>query len=101
MGSGELVGVQTEVLRQFQEAAHIWVKHMQMEADLASEFSAKLATARSIPETATSLQEWAQRRTELFAQDSQRLMHDGQKFMELGQRLLSMGWKSTRGNGAT
>lgn len=95
----QLVDTQSELFRCFQHASQIWLDHFQAETDLAAEFSAKLMAARSLPQTATSVQEWTKRRMEIFAEDGKRLAHDGQKFMEMGVRL-SKSWLSV-GNGGS
>jgi hypothetical protein len=94
----ELVDAQSELFKCFQRASQVWLNHLQAEASLAAEFSAKLMAARSLPQTATSVQEWTTRQMEIFAQDGKRLAHDGQKFMEVGARL-SKRWLSA-GDGA-
>jgi hypothetical protein len=95
----ELVDAQSELFKCFQHASQIWLDHLQAEADLAAEFSAKLMAARSLPQTAMSVQEWTTRQMEIFAQDGKRLAHDGPKFMEMGARL-SKRWLSV-GNGGS
>jgi hypothetical protein len=57
---------------------------MQSEAFLASEFTAKLAVARSIPEATTAWQEWACRSMQLNVENASHLLADGQKLMEMG-----------------
>jgi hypothetical protein len=89
----ELVAIQTEQLEKLQEVSRNWFDRIQSEAKLASEFTAKLTAARSIPEVATAYQEWAQRHMEMAAEDAKRIFADGQKLAETGVRLLSNGWK--------
>lgn len=87
----EFVAIQTEQLGKLQKMNHSWFDRMQSEATLASEFSAKVAAARSIPEVATAYQEWATRHMEMAAEDAKRIFADGQKLAETGARLLSNG----------
>jgi Phasin protein len=97
----ELAEMQTELLEKLQEANRSWLERMQTESRLASEFSAKLTGARSIPETATVCQEWASRRMEMATEDAKHLLADTQKFMETGVRLLSNGWLSNGSSGSS
>ncbi len=92
----EFANAQTELLDKLQEANRQWIGRMQSEANLASEFAAKLTAARSIPEAMTACQEWTSRRFEMMAEDGKHLLADTQKFMETGARLLSNGWMSSR-----
>jgi Phasin protein len=88
----ELVAIQSEQLKKLQEVNQHWLERMQSEATLASEFTAKLTAARSMPEVATAYQEWTQRHMEMAADDAKRIFDDGQKLAETGARLLSSGW---------
>lgn len=92
-----LVATQNELLKKLQEANENWFERLKSEVNLASDFTTKLAAARSVPETATAFQEWTSRRTEMAAEDAKRLLGDGQKFMETGARFWSKNWLS---NGA-
>lgn len=87
----EFVNMQTKLLNELQETNRQWFDRAQAEADLASEFSAKLTAARSIPEAMAVWQEWTSRRFAMMAEDGKRLFTDTQKFMEVGSRLLSSG----------
>jgi hypothetical protein len=91
-----IIKLQVELFKYFQEANRNWLARMQTEAGLTSEFSAKLAAARSIPETGAVCQEWANRHIELLAEDAKRLVADTEKFMETGAQVLAQGW--TAGN---
>jgi hypothetical protein len=100
----ELAAMQKDLMAKVQDANKIWTGRMQTEATLASEFTAKLTAARSIPEVAAAYQEWVQRHMEIAAEDAKRLFADGQKLAETGARLLSSGWKPNgkgKGNGST
>jgi hypothetical protein len=55
---------------------------MQLEMNVASEFSSKLRTSRSIPAAAMVCQEWITRRFEMMTEDGERLFADAQKFIE-------------------
>jgi hypothetical protein len=54
---------------------------------LASEFTAKLTEARSIPEAMSASQEWATRRLQMMAEDGQQLAAVIQKLAETSARL--------------
>ena len=97
----QLVAMQTEQLEKLQEANRNWFERIQSEAKLASEFTAKLTAARSIPEVATAYQEWAGRHLEMAAEDAKRIFADGQKLAETGARLLSNGWWPNGHGGST
>ena len=87
----EFVNLQTKLLNELQETNRQWLDRAQSEANLASEFAAKLTAARSIPEAMAAYQEWASRRFAMMAEDGKHLLGDTQKFMEVGARLLSSG----------
>ena len=97
----ELVAIQSEQLETLQEVNRHWMERMQSEAKLASEFTAKLTAARSMPEVATAYQEWAQRHVEMAAEDAKHIFDDGQKLAETGARLLSSGWRANGHGGST
>jgi len=97
----EFAELQTGLLAKIQEANQSWFTFMQSEASLASEFTARLAVARSIPEATTAWQEWASRSMQLNAENAGHLLADGQKLMETGARLLSNGGFSKGRAGST
>lgn len=96
----EFIKMQTELLDKLQDTNRQWFNRMKSEADLASEFAAKLAAARSIPDAMTACQEWFTRRFEMMAEDGKHLLEDSQKFIEAGARLMSNGG-STKSGGTT
>lgn len=87
----EFANVQTELLDQFQEAQKQWLDRMQVEANLASEFVAKLSSARSIPDAMTACQEWGARRFEMASKDAQQALDNAQKFLKAGTHLYANG----------
>ncbi len=97
----DFVNAQTELLDKLRETNRQWFERVQSEANLASEFAAKLTAARSIPDAMTACQEWTSRRFEMMAEDGKQLFADTQKFMETGARLLSNGWLSNRPGAGT
>jgi predicted phage tail protein len=89
---------QTELFDTVQETNRQWLDRIQAEADLASEFAARLTAARSIPDAMTAYQDWTTRRFAMMAEDGKHLLADTQKFIEKGARLLSNGGL-TKGDG--
>jgi hypothetical protein len=87
----EFANIQRELLGKLQEANRHWFDRAQEEANLASDFAAKLTAARSLPEAMSACQEWTSRRFEMMAEDGKHLLADSQKLMEAGARLLSNG----------
>ena len=88
----DIINLQSELFKYFQEANRNWFARMQTEAALASKFSAKLAAARSVPETGAVCQEWANQHIELLAEDAKRLVADTEKVVETGARVFANGW---------
>jgi hypothetical protein len=88
----DFVKAQTELFENLQQSNKQWFERMQSEANLASEFASKLASAPSVPEAMTTYQECCRRRLEMMAEDGKHLFADAQKVMETGTRLLSNGW---------
>lgn len=88
----ELINAHTELLEKLEESNRQWFARAESEANLASEFTSKLAAARSIPDALAACQQWGSRRFELIAEDGKHLAADTQKFMEAGARLLATGW---------
>jgi len=97
----ETVAMQTELFEKLQEIYRSWFERLQSEAALASEFTARLTAARSLPETATVCQDWTKRRMEMSAEDAKRLMTDGQKFLQTGTQIFSNSWLANGGSGST
>src|SRR3974390_3377213 len=88
----ELFNAHTELVERLEESNRQWFDRAASEANLASEFTAKLTAARSIPGALTACQEGGSRRFELMAEDGKHLAADTQKFMEAGAQLLATGW---------
>jgi hypothetical protein len=87
----EFAKAQSELLNTMQDAHRRWLDRMQSEATLASDFTRKVTTCRSIPDAVAACQEWTGRRLEMMADDSKHLLSDSRKVMERGARLLSDG----------
>jgi cell division septum initiation protein DivIVA len=97
----EFVAIQTQQLDKLQEVSRNWFERMQSEAMLASELSAKLTAARSMPEVASAYQEWAARHMEMAAEDAKRIFSDSQKLAKTGARLLTGDWQPNGGGIST
>jgi len=97
----ELLATQNELMAKVQDTNKIWFDRMQSEATLASEFTAKLTAARSMPDVAMAYQEWGQRHMEMATDDAKRIFADGQKLAETGARLFSNGWRPNGHGGRT
>jgi hypothetical protein len=69
----DFVSAQDELLNQLRKLNEIWLDRLRSDANLASEFTAKLAEARSVPEAMSASQELAARRLEMMAEDGQQL----------------------------
>lgn len=91
---GDFVNLQTEVLDRLHESQQQWFDRAQSEADLASEFSSKLASLRSFPDVVAAYQEWNKRRFEMMAEDGKQTLANIHKLMEAGAHLFSDGWRT-------
>jgi hypothetical protein len=89
-----MVELQKDLFETFADTNRDWSARAKAEAELASELTAKVTSARSVPEAMAICQEWTSRRMALMAEDGRRLLSDSQKFMEKGARLLSNGWQA-------
>ena len=85
----DFVSAQDEILNQLRKLNEIWLDRLRSDADLASEFTAKLAEAHSIPEAMSASQELATRRLQMMAEDGQQLAAVIQKLAETSALLLA------------
>ena len=83
----DFVSAQDELLNQLRKLNEIWLDRLRSDANLASEFTAKLTEARSIPEAMSASQEWTTRRLQMMAEDGQQLAAVIQKLAETSARL--------------
>lgn len=93
---GEFVRAQTEFLDEIQEANRHWLDRIQSEANLVSEYAAKLSTARSVPDAMAASRDWATQYFAMLAEDGKHLTDDTRKFIETGARLFSSGFSDER-----
>jgi hypothetical protein len=87
-----IVEIQKEIFDNLERMNRDWFVRAREEANAACELATKMATVRSVPDTAGIYQQWMTRRMEMFSEDSQRYFADSQKFMQSTARLLSNGW---------
>ena len=85
----DFVSTQVELLHQLRALNEIWLNRLRSDANLASEFTAKLTESRSIPEAMSASQEWTTRRLQMMAEDGQQLATVIQKLAETSARLLT------------
>ncbi len=93
----EYLNAQAGLVKMFEGMNREWADRVQSEANLASEFAAKLMAARSMPDALAAYQEWISQRLELMAEDSKHVLANTQKLMEAGGRWASTGWPSIPG----
>lgn len=86
-----LLGVQQQLVRRIQGFNRYQMEWAKMEADLASEFSAKVAQARSLPAVLSACQEWNVRRIQSITEESQRFAEDSRDLATAAMRLMSKG----------
>ncbi len=89
----ELVAIQTQQMERLREMGGSWLTRMQSEVSMASELSARLATARTLPDVASAYQDWFTRHMEAAAEDGQRIMAAAQTLADTGAKLLFRGWR--------
>jgi hypothetical protein len=90
-----LADIQEELFLKLHHANLRWMNTVQKRANLASEFTTKLASARSVPETVSACQEWVRQRMEMAEEDAKQLWADSQAFMGTAARLVS-NWASNK-----
>jgi hypothetical protein len=82
---------QKEWMETLEHANRNWVARLEAEAKLGSEFGARVASAKAIPEAAAAYQEWLTRRMELLSKEWQKALEDGQKFVNACTRIAGNG----------
>ena len=85
----ELAGAQTRLFHVMQETTQHWLDRAQAETTLASEFTSKLSSAKSIPDAITVCQNWGSRRFEMMAEDARHVVDDAQKFMQMSTGIVA------------
>jgi hypothetical protein len=89
-----LLEVQKELMQTLEGINHELFNRAKKEAELASEFVAKLASVRSVPDATTTYREWATKEMELLAADGRQMFEHGEKIMQASRRLFSNGMHS-------
>ena len=89
----ELVAIQTQQMERLREIGGSWLARMQSEVTLASELSARLAAARTLPDVTSAYQEWIVRHMEAAAEDGKRVMAAAQTLADTGAEFFSRGWR--------
>jgi hypothetical protein len=87
-----LTSAQTELLDLLRTTNQQWLDRMQAEARLASEFAAKLAATRSMPDAMAVCQDWSSRRFAMLAEDAGHVLDDTQKFMQTAAHVVTAGF---------
>jgi hypothetical protein len=95
-GVESIVQMQKDMFHTLAEMNQCWLGRATAEAQLASEFGAKLAAARSLHESAEACQQWMAQRAQRTAEDGQRFATDSQKLMEVTARMFSNGWSGRK-----
>ncbi len=93
---GDFARVQTELLDGIQETNKYWLDRIQSEANLVSEFAAKLGAARTVPDAMATSREWATQYFAMLAEDGRHLADDARKLIETSARLFSSGFSAER-----
>jgi hypothetical protein len=83
--------MQKQLAETFEEISREQLARAKQEMELASEFTAKLAGARSVPDAMNVYQDWASKRMAFLADDGQRLFQQGQKVINSTVKALSNG----------
>jgi hypothetical protein len=93
--SEALSDMQKEFSKLLEQANADWMARVELERDLASDLTAKLSSAKSLPDAAKAYQEWMARRMETMSKDSQKFFADSQKFVSSMNRFLTSGGKGS------
>jgi hypothetical protein len=67
-----------------------WISYAKAERELSSDLIAKLAAARSIPESARVYQDWLGRRIDMLADETRSLLADTEMLLDAGARLFAI-----------
>jgi hypothetical protein len=77
--------VQKQLLDTFEQFNREQIARAQQEINLASELSAKVASARSVPDVMNAYQSWISKRMALFVEDGQRIVNATMKLLSIGK----------------
>jgi hypothetical protein len=90
-----LLEIQKEMMQMLEGINHDLFNRAKKEAELASEFVGKLASAKSVPDATSTYHEWASKEMELLAADGHQMFAHGEKLMQASRKLFSNGMPST------
>jgi hypothetical protein len=90
-GAENLSAMQREWLEMLEHTKSGWAARLEAEAKLGSDFAAKVAAARAVPDAAAAYQEWTTQRMDLLSKEWRKAMEDGQKFMNAFVRITGNG----------
>jgi hypothetical protein len=86
-----LMAVHKKLLDTFEQVQRDRLTRTMEETKLASEFAAKVASARSIPDIMALYQQWIMKCEEMMAEDGRKFLDDSQKVANAALSLLSNG----------
>jgi hypothetical protein len=84
-----LAAIQKQLLDVLNEANHEWVTFLNEEAELASNLSKKMTTAKSIPDATDAYQELISRQMELITRQARIIFENNQEFMKTCMQVIS------------
>lgn len=86
-----LMEVHKKLLHTFEQVQRDRLNRTMEETKLASEFAAKVTSARSIPDIMALYQQWITKCEEMMAEDGRKFLDDSQKVANAALSLLSNG----------
>jgi hypothetical protein len=78
--------VQTQLVDMFDQFNREQLVRARQEIELASEFAARVTSARSVPDFMNAYQDWISKRLALFGEDSHRVVNTTMKLLSIGKR---------------
>jgi hypothetical protein len=86
-----LAAIQKQLLDVLNKANHEWVTFLNEEAELASNLSKKMTTAKSIPDATAAFQELISRQMELMTRQARIIFENTQEFTKACMQVVSGG----------
>jgi hypothetical protein len=77
----ELVALQQELFKAYEEASRVWLARVHSEMELWSNLAKKLTESRSAPEVLEAYQQCVTQRMQMAGEDGRRLSEEVQKIM--------------------
>ena len=84
-----LAAIQKQLLDVLNKANHEWVTFLNEEAELASNLSKKMTTAKSIPDATAAFQELISRQMELMTRQARIIFENTQEFMKTCMQVIT------------